>query len=53
MRKYELLSIFKPNLDAEEVDKLIEKLKIPVVTTFNGFDLLETNNKYYYIKIYD
>ena len=27
--------------------KLIEKLKIPVVTTFNGFDLLETNNKYY------
>ena len=27
--------------------KLIEKLKIPVVTTFNGFDLLETDNKYY------
>ena len=25
MRKYELMSVFKPNLDAEEVDKLIEK----------------------------
>ncbi|MCR4663538.1 MAG: thiamine pyrophosphate-binding protein [Endomicrobiaceae bacterium] len=28
-------------------DKIVEKLKIPVVTTFNGFDLLESNNKYY------
>ncbi len=25
MKKYELMTIFKPNLDAEEVDKLIEK----------------------------
>ncbi len=31
----------------KEFYKLIEKLKIPIVTTFNGFDLLETNNKYY------
>jgi len=31
----------------KEFYKLIEKLKFPVVTTFNGFDLLETNNKYY------
>ena len=31
----------------KEFYKLIEKLKIPVVTTFNGFDLLETDNKYY------
>ncbi|WP_372519179.1 thiamine pyrophosphate-binding protein [Candidatus Ruminimicrobiellum ovillum] len=31
----------------KEFYKLIEKLKIPVVTTFNGFDLLETKNKYY------
>ena len=31
----------------KEFYKLIEKLKIPVVTTFNGFDLLETSNKYY------
>ena len=27
--------------------KLIENLRIPVVTTFNGFDLIETSNKYY------
>ena len=26
MKKYELLAIFKPNLDAEEVDKAIEAL---------------------------
>jgi len=26
MRKYELMAIFKPNLDAEEVDKAIESL---------------------------
>jgi acetolactate synthase-1/2/3 large subunit len=31
----------------QEFYKLIEKLKIPVVTTFNGLDLLETDNKYY------
>ena len=27
MRNYELMTIFKPNLDAEEVDKLIEKVE--------------------------
>lgn len=26
MKNYELLTVFKPNLDAEEVDKLIAKL---------------------------
>ncbi len=26
MQKYDLLTIFKPNLDAEEVDKLAEKI---------------------------
>ena len=35
MKKYKLLSIFKPNLDAEEVDKLIEKLG-SVITEFGG-----------------
>lgn len=35
MRKYELMSIFKPNLDAEEVDKLIEKIG-SVITDFGG-----------------
>ena len=27
--------------------KLLEKLQIPVVTTFNGFDMLEADNPYY------
>ena len=35
MRKYELMSIFKPNLDAEEVDKLIEKIN-SVIVEFGG-----------------
>jgi small subunit ribosomal protein S6 len=35
MKKYELLTIFKPNLDAEEVDKLIEKLG-SVISDFGG-----------------
>ena len=35
MRKYELLAIFKPNLDAEEVDKLIEKMG-SVISDFGG-----------------
>ncbi len=35
MKKYELLSVFKPNLDAEEVDKAIEKLET-LVKDFGG-----------------
>ena len=35
MRKYELMSIIKPNLDAEEVDKLIEKIN-GIITEFGG-----------------
>ena len=31
MKNYELLAIFKPNLDAEEVDKAIEKINETVV----------------------
>jgi small subunit ribosomal protein S6 len=31
MRTYELLTIFKPNLDAEEVDKNIDKLSALVI----------------------
>ena len=31
MKNYELLTIFKPNLDAEEVDKAIEKINATVV----------------------
>ena len=35
---------------SEQIDnfkKLIEKLQIPVVTTFNGFDVIETDNPLY------
>lgn len=35
MRTYELLAVFKPNLDAEEVDKAIEKVSADI-TGFGG-----------------
>ena len=35
MRNYELMAIFKPNLDAEEVDKAIGKIG-NVITEFGG-----------------
>lgn len=35
MKTYELMTIFKPNLDAEEVDKVIEKIN-SVITEFGG-----------------
>lgn len=35
MKNYELLTVFKPNLDAEEVDKAIENLS-KLVTDMNG-----------------
>ena len=35
MKTYELLTVFKPNLDAEEVDKFIAKLN-EVVVGFGG-----------------
>lgn len=35
MKNYELMVIFKPNLDAEEVDKAIEKLE-STVNEFSG-----------------
>lgn len=35
MRNYELMTIFKPNLDAEEVDKLIKKID-SIITDFGG-----------------
>ena len=31
MKTYELLAIFKPNLDTEEIDKAIEKISADVV----------------------
>lgn len=31
MRNYELMTIFKPNLDAEEVEKVIEKIDSTIV----------------------
>lgn len=35
MKTYELMTIFKPNLDAEEVDKLIDKIG-SVIAEFGG-----------------
>ena len=35
MKKYELMSVFKPNLDAEEVDKAIDALS-KVVSDLKG-----------------
>lgn len=35
MKNYELLTVFKPNLDAEEVDKAVESLK-KVVSDLKG-----------------
>jgi len=35
MKNYELMAIFKPNLDAEEVDKIIDKIN-STVTEFGG-----------------
>lgn len=35
MKNYELLTIFKPNLDAEEVDKAIERINA-IVVEFGG-----------------
>lgn len=31
MKTYELLTVFKPNLDAEEVDKLVDKINSDIV----------------------
>ena len=35
MKKYELLTIFKPNLDAEEIDKAVEKIS-SIIVDFGG-----------------
>lgn len=35
MKKYELLTIFKPNLDAEEIDKAIAKVE-ELIAGFTG-----------------
>lgn len=35
MKNYELMTIFKPNLDAEEVEKVIEKINATIVE-FSG-----------------
>ena len=32
MKQYELLTVYKPNTDAEEVDKLVAKLSSAVET---------------------
>lgn len=35
MKNYELMAIFKPNLDAEEIDKVIGKIS-SIITDFGG-----------------
>lgn len=35
MKNYELMTIFKPNLDAEEIEKIIDKFN-SVITEFGG-----------------
>lgn len=35
MKNYELLTVFKPNLDAEEIDKNLSKIE-DTITTYNG-----------------
>lgn len=41
MKNYELLTIFKPNLDAEEVDKNLAKLE-ETITSYKG-KVIETD----------
>ena len=35
MKKYELLTVFKPSLDAEELDKVVEKIT-EEITSYKG-----------------
>ena len=41
MKNYELLTIFKPNLDAEEVDKLIAKINDTIVEFGGNVDSID------------
>ena len=41
MKTYELLTIFKPNLDAEEVDKLISKINDTIVEFGGNVDSID------------
>ena len=41
MKTYELLTIFKPNLDAEEVDKLIAKINDTIVESGGKVDSID------------
>ena len=41
MKTYELLTIFKPNLDAEEVDKLIAKINDTIVEFGGNIDSID------------
>ena len=41
MKTYDLLTIFKPNLDAEEVDKLIAKINDTIVEFGGNVDSID------------
>lgn len=41
MKNYELLAIFKPNLDAEDVDKVLEKISLDVSEVGGNVETVE------------
>ena len=45
MRKYELMTIIKPNLDAEEVEKVIDKISATVTELGGSIDNVDKTGK--------
>jgi len=45
MKKYELLAVFKPNLDTEETDKLIDKISSVIVEFGGSVDSVEKTGR--------
>ena len=45
MRKYELMTIIKPNLDAEEVEKVIDKISAAVTELGGSIDNVDKTGR--------
>ncbi|HCB11546.1 MAG TPA: 30S ribosomal protein S6 [Cyanobacteria bacterium UBA11991] len=45
MRKYELMTIIKPNLDAEEVEKVIDKISATVTELGGSIDNVDKTGR--------
>ena len=45
MRKYELMTIIKPNLDAEEVEKVIDKISATVTESGGSIDNVDKTGR--------